>query len=147
MLNDPLKLGVVSVGTIVNLSGIAADSSVTLPTTSLAAGKSVRTGSWGGDNTTLTVSHSETKENAPYKTHRLLVRLDRRRVDANGVEVTCSAYGVVAYPQGSIFTVDEVEETARALFLMLGISPVDGSGNLNLLATDDTLARIIAGES
>jgi len=153
MIKDPLLVGVHShVLTDVhdwlqNASGNPMTSleQLTFRTTDLAPGKTTRVAqNAAGDEVTLSVSHSQTNENAPYKTNRVLVRFDISRFDAQGKEVVLSVYQVIALPLGSLFTVHDAVSLAASLNIFSLVGEWNGPGTLG--ASECFLPRLLAGE-
>jgi hypothetical protein len=117
-----------------------------------AGGKSVYgpTNNSEGFPTTLTISHSESSENKPEKTKRVLVRIDLSGILKEGQEVTAFAYAVLGvpksliYPPGSDTTSAsplDYKDLLGALIAALACNNSDGK-------TDETrISRLIAGES
>jgi len=160
MLNDLIKVEYITDSQwdatwgIIRTSGIAAQigSNHEHRLMSIADGKSVRKGNGDGTLLTgdfkLTISHSETKENAPYNTSRALIRWDcTKSADSEGNEVTASVYLVTALPSGGVFTEADVIAMARGLMLrlLMGERPDDNPYSVSATG-DDALERIVRGE-
>jgi hypothetical protein len=158
MLNDPLYLAAVSPnhgtlrGTMGSTSPVLPRLQLPFRVTDLAPGKSVRVGvdsaNIPGVTRDFTISHSSSKENAPYTTLRTVCRLDVNHVDANGVSVTTSAYVVVVAPQGVAGHEQTALQTAQDLCstVLFGPrkDPAIGSDAANSIT--DFLERVLAGE-
>jgi hypothetical protein len=152
MLSDPLYLGVPVTFPVTNSGTL--DSNVTsafvVHNVGGGVGSSRRTGidptMAGSVPATFTISHSETKENAPYVTGRSLIRLDLTKVDAVGKEVTMSVYAVIALPQCSLFSVADCARQVRTLGLFLLAGPSSNASDFAGILGDDTITRIINGE-
>jgi len=99
------------------------------------------------DDIVLTLSRSETKENAPYVTSRTLIRLDASRVDANGKSVTISAYMVLALPNATMWNEDDMQRLARSLALLVLYGPSTSSSDWTGNASDATILRLLGGEA
>lgn len=126
--------------------------SVTLHTISDGEGTAKRKGTMSdGTKVLQTISHSTSKENAPYVTDRTMIRYDYSRNDiVTGKPVTCSAYVVIALPQGTTFTTDDARDftLSLALFLLLGGARENAVGpRLNDAIAGDTLVRLLDGEA
>lgn len=148
MLNDPLYLGTTDGSQASRSSAISSLSELlTFHTVSTGDGVSRRTGLWvdGSTPVELTISHSSTKENAPYATVRSLVRLDLRRVDLQGRTVTLSAYAVVAFPQGEQFSDADAAHAAATLGFFLSFGKANSSSGMGS-TLEDTVERVLNGE-
>jgi len=159
MLSDPLvvpfgKTGLDAESTAI-LDYLAAGTTgtgVSMHTTDIGPGNSKRVGSLpDGTKVLMTVSHSTSKENAPYVTDRTLIRFDLTRIDGvSGKPVTASVYSVLAFPQGPNFTSAEVSSFAEYLgaFLIQGGLRLGGSApRWNDLYPGDTTRRLLDGEA
>lgn len=149
MLNDPMyiatELNPGQIATTSNYSGMNV-----FRLTDVAPGRSVREGVLGGFPASLTISHSQTKENAPFATTRSVIRLDRKVYSESiGKTATLSAYLVVAQPVMAEATPETAAALARALAAqcLFGIQTssvsteaVDGT------VISDFLVRVLSGE-
>lgn len=149
MLQDPLKIGIIdeSRHTLIlsDTASTVIGTGIPLATIDVNPGGSVRTAVVSGVKYTLTISHSQTKENAPFTTDRSLIRFDVEKTNVTtGKLVTASAYLVVAAPTGGDHTSADVLKYTRSLLtlLLLGDAPDEGGGVLS----DTVLQRILAGE-
>lgn len=150
MLTDPLKIAIPTATEVAAIrsavTGVSPSNVASAAIIDVAPGSTQRQGLFSTSIFKTGIGHSNTKENAPYVTTRSLMRLDQVRTDSLGKSVTLSAYGVVAVPQGTLFTTAEVLSHAQALavFMLLGSmsSALANYGNGN--STD--LSRIINGE-
>jgi hypothetical protein len=112
-------------------------------------GKTKRVGSWDTETVmSLSISHSETKENAPHVTNRSLVRLDLGRVDSEGRPVNLSAYCVVAHPQGGDFTQADAARAARTLgsLILYGFASNEANISESFAGELSLIDRVISGE-
>jgi hypothetical protein len=117
MLKDPLVIAAptaasfVTIGAIQDwLGALAGEEKLVLRTVDSGASSSARKGTLL-DNTKVSqkVSHSLSKENAPFVTERTLVRFDFARISpSTGKPVTASVYTVFALPQGDTFSVADM---------------------------------------
>jgi hypothetical protein len=80
-----------------------------------AADRTVRVGKVGLVNSNLTVSHSTSKENAPYTTNRTNIRIDLKKVDTEGRTVVLSGSLLFSVPVGTEFGETDVDLVARLL--------------------------------
>jgi len=100
------------------------------------------------DQVNLTLSHSETKENAPFVTSRELRRLDVSRVDPEtGKSVTLSVYQVTANPNSPLFTDDDVLLMQRMLAAFVLYGRTAAGINAVWDSEDDTAVRLLNGEA
>lgn len=116
-----------------------------LRTVDFSPGGTVRVGVSGDDKITLTISHSNTKESPPFGSRRSIVRLDIKRVDADGRPAVLSAYSVIVHPNAQ-FTDAEAVQAARSLAFLLIHGDNGGSTlPLNGLVPEFT-DRVVQGE-
>lgn len=159
MLNDPLIVAMPP--TLADLQAqsaiwdylgsIGTAGNATLRATLEGDGVSKRKGKLdAGTTVTQSVSHSTSKENAPYVTDRTSIRFDFSRVDpVTGKPVTASAYCVLALPQSSAFSTEDGVLCGAILanFVLQG----GISGNIPPRVYDglpgETLARLLSGEA
>lgn len=151
MLNDPLRVAIqpASVGTFDG-------GSASLSLSTIAAFRSLGGGSVGssvrecpsvlGCKATLTVSHSSSKENAPYDTARSLVRLDLKKVDMAGKPVNMAVYIVAALPQGGVFSESDCLSAINTLLTLCLLGDVTDAGLFQLAAGNDLIRRVTEGE-
>nr|QDH87564.1 MAG: hypothetical protein H2Bulk35297_000002 [Leviviridae sp.] len=95
--------------------------------------------------TTLSISRSESKENAPYVTNRTVQRLDFQKVDPSGKKVVLSCYVVVAAPLSDLFTTAMIKKHVMSACLFAAF----GGNNANTLVinpNNDHLDRVLQGE-
>jgi len=160
MLPDPLVIPFIGDGPLTSvrtaITAISLDSASvpTITQDGLASKRSVTLGEgahpFSGGAVPLklgvSISHSETKENAPFTTGRTVIRIDASKVnETTGKPVVLSAYLVVVLPQSPDWTVDDAVAIARSVtgLALLG-SPVSGTFNT---ADDGFLTRAINLES
>jgi hypothetical protein len=149
MLNDPLVLFLQPVTTVSDGTGYAVTNNAT-PVEFHGVGgggigASVRVQpSFRGGKATLSINHSQSKENAPYTTDRSVIRIDLKKPDSTGKLVQASAYCVVALPQGNVVSRDDCLVMVNTLlaFLLHG-SQVPGLGFPDSALE---LSRILDGE-
>lgn len=161
MLNDPLVVAVAtslanlrantSLGDQIEFQLNASAMDVTMRTVSEGEGTAKRKADLDS-NTKIrqSISHSQSKENAPYVTDRTSIRFDEDRNDVvTGKPVTMSAYLVTALPQGGTFTEDDAVALAcsLALFILAGARGTGSSPRVYDAELGDTLKRILAGEA
>lgn len=148
MLIDPLYIGTVPATELLSTAYTAGvfSSARQYATIDISPGSSKRILVSATEKGLMTISHSQTKENAPYVTNRSVVRFDLQKVDAAGKTVTLSAFAVIAQPIGGGFTDADALSLARTLgaFLYTGKSFVVPAMNKTVL--DDTMSRVLAGE-
>lgn len=156
MLKDPIKVGLVNdvsgAGFIDYMPALytGAITDVNLPVLDFGDGATKRKVLLADGVTTnsMTVSHSQSKENAPYLTDRSLIRLDSVKVDSvTGKPVTMSAYIVVALPQGNTFSQNDAKYLALSLAHFVLAGPLNDGGTRYDAVPGDTLTRILAGEA
>jgi len=165
MLKDPLVVPYVSdlidslpngaaahTALSVAFGGSGAGTSLTLHTVSDGEGTAKRKGTAAdGTKVSQTVSHSTSKENAPYVTDRTLIRYDFTRIDAvTGKPVTMSCYSLTALPQGATFTSDDARNASAtlALFMLLGgVRDESDPPRVNDVISGNTFVRLIDGEA
>ena len=158
MLPDHMKLPVPSAAVITDIIGLLDDQvwavSDALGVRSLTENGSVRVGrpiiSGGEDVGRVTISHSETKENAPYGTTRHLLRMDLKRSDpATGKPMVLSAYSVFSIPGGAAFSQDDKVDLIRTLCCTILFGSLGAADKITPSAGSDPnlLAKILLGES
>jgi len=153
MLSDPLYLGAVT-SAIDPTEALTGEITpvIAFHRTSQGDGSSKYVGAWPSstDKLLLTVSHSETNENKPYKTQRVSVRLDRlvQTADAQGTIVKASAYGVAVQPMASEVAAGEMQSLIRTLGLALLAGASTSSTDWTSSITDNDLVdRLLNGEA
>lgn len=97
-------------------------------------------------STTLTISRSESKENAPYVTNRTVQRFDQTKVDSLGKKVTLSCYVVIAAPLSSLFTQEDVVKHVRSACVAAAYGGVSDTGTIELKTDNTHLSRVLEGE-
>jgi len=151
MLTDPFVLRAPSLAAHSALTG--ADT-CSLPRTSEQGGVSVygpTITSGIGDKLTLKISHSESNENKPMKTRRVLVRLDVTGVTDGGQEGVAFAYAVIGMPERTLVknaaNASAGDDPVTDLWLtemLIGALAVNNSSNV----LDETrIPRLLNGES
>jgi hypothetical protein len=140
MLADPLNM--FSLANMVNDQDCADFSASAID---LTAGKSIRLCSVPSvtGKGTLSISHSESKENVGQITDRAAVRLEVRRTSDEGVDTVAQVTVVASIPRSG-FTLADVENIFRGLVgtLIATKGDTDGTCAVNF----GTFSRIIAGE-
>ncbi len=151
MLSDPFYVAFPTISerdTIgMQQGGSAVDvaDAITLRLADLNPGGSVRIANDGTTSYRLSVSHSKSKENAPYATDRSVVRLDASRADGDGKIVTVSTYIVTANPIGGPHDADMARRLQFALVTLIGYGQSDANGVFS--SVDHQLSdRVLAGE-
>jgi len=142
MLSDPIYL----VSPIASLTATATGViPLALVPSSALATKRVHVESTG--TYTLSISRSESKENAPYVTNRTVQRLDLTKIDSLGKKVTASCYVVIAAPLSNDFPVADVIDLVQQTCLFAAFGASDDSGTSVSKANGVThLGRILEGE-
>lgn len=158
MLNDPLFLANVNPNNGAMRDPLASGFA-TLPrldaplrVTDLAPGKSVRVGvdnaNLPGQTREFVIAHTDSKENAPYRTLRTNIRLNVNLVDGNGVPVHCAAQMTIIAPQGlvghELLALNTARELAATVLFGPRLSAPGGSHLQNSMT--DFLERVLAGE-
>lgn len=115
-------------------------------------GTSKRKGSWDnvGTKANLSISHSQSNENKPLLTHRVMRRLDLLRF--NNVlsrDVVLSSYVVTCIPAGNTFSEREAlaVEQSLAMFVLLGGRHNDNSLDTFDASPGETSLRLFGGEA
>lgn len=151
MLTDPLKIAKVTStttdagSTVTVVPSGTADCSIT----AYPSGGTQRKVTAGPlTQATMTISHSTSKENAPFVTGRHVVRLDRKVQDvATGRLLNLSAYMVVSLPEGSVnVSVTDAITLVNYLCSLLLFGEVEASGNF-LDVDGNLMQRLLSGES
>jgi len=138
MLQDPLYLSRLNPGAP-DPSLVTADGAVV--TFDVAPGKSVRVlNPFMGGKATLSISHSESKENKGQITDRTAFRFEVRRTLESGQDVVAQATLTVSSPRNG-FDADEVQVLAQ---IVLGT--LSSNGRIDLECDMGVLQRILAGE-
>lgn len=104
----------------------------------------------GVTKVTMTVSHSQSKENAPLLTDRTLIRFDFVKPDGvSGKPVTSSVYFVGAQPQGVTFSAQECRDQAQhlAMFILQGGFQGLAFPRVCDLIPGTTVSRLFQGEA
>jgi len=104
MLPDPLVFAWPETGEVVTSLGEALVSAPLVD--SATPGRTVRAWSGDGLNGTLTISHSETKENKPYGTKRVNIRNEATKVDDAGVTVTIAVQTTLIFRKSGFSETD-----------------------------------------
>jgi len=104
-----------------------------------------------GDKLTMRISHSESNENKPLKTRRVLVRLDVTGVTDAGQEGVAFAYAVVGMPERTLYKNavsaasgdDPVTDTWLLEMLIAALAVNNSSAVLD----ETRITRLLNGES
>jgi len=147
MLADPLSIPnslAIAIGS--NDAAPTPTVEVQLRTFDAALGRSVRVGNLstlitGAHKATMTISHSESKENKGILTDRSATRLEVRKSSADSPDVIAQATLTVSTPRSS-FTAAEVKSITLALMSFLTIQ----SDGTDYVFNTEMLDRILAGE-
>jgi hypothetical protein len=105
-----------------------------------------------GQKVAMKVSHSESNENKPDRTRRVMVRLDVTGVTPDGSPSTAFAYAVFGLPDKGVYAsvasaaadASDTVDSNTLLNLLVGVLAVSNSA----YTTDETrVPRLMAGES
>ena len=146
MLQDPIKLGRPASDDGISIDGSTVVEFALIP--SNVPGRTVRVGVINGMNARLTVQHSETKENKPFGTDRLNVRLDLTKVGSDGKAVEGFFQSTSGFPK-AVFTDEDMQAIREyvSIFSAMGDTHDEGGTfSVTLVAGDLIFKRLSAGE-
>lgn len=147
MLTDPLSL-LYPGNNDASLDGGTGGSTLANPMVLIdnsESGKTVRIGTLGSLNVKLVITHTETRENKPYGTKRVNVRLSASKDDANGVLVETAWQVTAIQPKGSVFTATDNNALRRVLAALTLTGEADGTSQ-TVADGDAFFARLLNGE-
>lgn len=150
MLSDPFVL---KAPTLSSHSSLTVSETVSLARKTEQSGTATYGPTKAGSDmqVSMRISHSESNENKPTKTSRVLVRIDINGVGADLKPLNAFAYAVIGMPKADLYgSANEVAQSGTPLdatqltqFLLAALATNNSTG-----ATDETkIPRLIAGES